>query len=231
MSNHLEKFVRENREDFDGEMPDIRVLEKIQQKMNPQEPEKTKPVVVSFKRWLSAAAVVIFLAGAGMMYLLLHRETVPPLAGISNHKPLTDTVKADIAVKADSPSKQANPKNATVKTISPEAKDEYTETSDEYAEEIVHYARLAEIKHHELKRLEKDEPLLYKQFAGDVSKLDSVYNTLKTQLPKNPNRGQLIEAMIQNLQLQIGLLNRQLDIIKQINHSKKSAYEKAYKSV
>jgi DNA end-binding protein Ku len=40
----------------------------------------------------------------------------------------------------------------------------------------------------------------------------------------------LLEAMIQNLQLQIGLLNHQLDIIKQINNSKKSAYEKAYKS-
>jgi len=37
--------------------------------------------------------------------------------------------------------------------------------------------------------------------------------------------------MISNLQLQIGLLNKQLDIIKQIKHSKKSAYEKAYKSV
>jgi hypothetical protein len=30
--------------------------------------------------------------------------------------------------------------------------------------------------------------------------------------------------------LQIGLLNHQLDIIKQINQKKQSAYEKAYKS-
>jgi len=96
---------------------------------------------------------------------------------------------------------------------------------------MYYYSKLIEIKHDELKTLQKDEPLLYKKFSGDVNKLDSVYQTLKTQLPKNPNREQLIEAMIYNLKLQIGLLNKQLNIIKQIKHSKKSAYEKAYESV
>ncbi|HEX3767413.1 MAG TPA: hypothetical protein VHT72_03515, partial [Puia sp.] len=97
--------------------------------------------------------------------------------------------------------------------------------------EMFYYAKLIELKHEELKTLEKDEPLLYRQFSGDVQKLDSVYHSLKTQLPNNSNREQVIEAMISNLQLQIGLLNKQLDIIKKIKHSKKSAYEKAYKSV
>ncbi len=97
-------------------------------------------------------------------------------------------------------------------------------------EEMYHYARLVEIKHRELKTIEKDEPLLYQQFASDVSKLDSVYHNLQMQLPRNPNREQLLEAMLQNLQLQMGLLNHQLDIIKQINHSKKTEYEKAYKT-
>jgi len=53
---------------------------------------------------------------------------------------------------------------------------------------------------------------------------------LQHELPKNPNKEQIIEAMIQNLQLQMELLNHQLDIIKQINHSKKTAYDKAYKT-
>ncbi|HEX3935693.1 MAG TPA: hypothetical protein VHW43_13495, partial [Puia sp.] len=97
-------------------------------------------------------------------------------------------------------------------------------------EEMYHYAKLVEIKHKELKTIEKDEPLLYRQFSSDVNKLDSVYRSLQVQLPKNPNREQLLEAMLQNLQLQMGLLNHQLDIIKQINHSKKTAYDKAYKT-
>jgi hypothetical protein len=97
-------------------------------------------------------------------------------------------------------------------------------------EEMYHYAKLVEIKHNQLKTIEKDEPLLYRQFASDVNKLDSVYHTLQSELPKNPNREQLLEAMLQNLQLQMQLLNHQLDIIKQINHSKKTEYEKAYKT-
>ena len=96
---------------------------------------------------------------------------------------------------------------------------------------MFYYAKLIEIKHDELKTLQKDEPLLYRQFSGDVNKLDSVYHDIKNAASENPNREQVIEAMISNLQLQIGLLNKQLDIIKQIKHSKKSAYEKAYKSV
>ena len=95
---------------------------------------------------------------------------------------------------------------------------------------MYHYAKLVEIKQKELKTIEKDEPLLYKQFSMDVGKLDSVYHGLQQQLTKNPNREQILEAMLQNLQLQMGLLNHQLDIIKQINHSKKTAYEKAYKT-
>ena len=97
-------------------------------------------------------------------------------------------------------------------------------------EEMYHYAKLVEIKQNQLKAIEKDEPLLYKQFSADVYKLDSVYHSLQDQLPRNPNREQLLEAMLQNLQLQMGLLNHQLDIIKQINHSKKTAYEEAHKT-
>jgi hypothetical protein len=104
------------------------------------------------------------------------------------------------------------------------------EMNAEMNEEMYHYAKIVEIKHKELKTIEKDEPLLYKQFSSDVSKLDSVYHGLQHELPKNPNKEQIIEAMIQNLQLQMELLNHQLDIIKQINHSKKTAYDKAYKT-
>ncbi len=123
----------------------------------------------------------------------------------------------------------ANNQNGKIATCLNPGEIKPPETGDN--KEMYYYAKLIELKHEELKTLEKDEPLLYRQFSGDVQKLDSVYHSLKTQLPNNSNREQVIEAMISNLQLQIGLLNKQLDIIKQIKHSKKSAYEKAYKSV
>jgi hypothetical protein len=54
---------------------------------------------------------------------------------------------------------------------------------------------------------------------------------LKTQLPKNPNREQLLEAMIRNLQLQTELLSQQLQIIQKIKNTKTSKNENSFKTI
>lgn len=100
----------------------------------------------------------------------------------------------------------------------------------EYADEVYHFTRLIELKHKELQKIEKEQPELYQQFAGDINKLDSNYQVLKKALPDNPNQEMLLEAMIGNLKWQIDLLNQQLAIIQKIKHSKKTANEKNYKS-
>jgi hypothetical protein len=232
MSNPLEKFILENREKFDADTPDPRVWEKICERIDPGETEKAKPIrSLPFKRWLSAAAAVVALGLAGILYLTLHQDKtqsgstnqtlakVPP----SNHLPIPNTTvdSSTTVVQADPASLEKRYPGDKTQAI----------TDNGENKEMYYYAKLIELKHEELKTLEKDEPLLYRQFSGDVQKLDSVYHSLKTQLPNHSNREQVIEAMISNLQLQIGLLNKQLDIIKQIKHSKKTAYEKAYKSV
>jgi hypothetical protein len=100
-----------------------------------------------------------------------------------------------------------------------------------YAKEVYHFTQLIELKQSELKQLEKDNPALYKRFLGDINKLDSSYKVLKNELPKNANREQLLEAMIQNLKLQTELLNQQLQIIQQIKQSKSGSDESNSKSL
>jgi hypothetical protein len=235
MSSPLEKFVLENREKFDAEAPDSSVWDKISERMNP-EAKKVIPVrSISFKRWLAAAAAVV-LVGITSLVFYSTRQHKPDqsVAGTNPNQAVPGNNLPVVSTPADSPAiaktKPVVPENANTNT---QAKDNETKASSDIADnkEMYYYAKLIELKHEELKTLEKDEPLLYRQFAGDVQKLDSVYHSLKTQLPDNSNREQVIEAMISNLQLQIGLLNKQLDIIKQIKHSKKKAYEKAYQSV
>jgi hypothetical protein len=231
MSSPLEKFILENRENFDADAPDPRIWEKINERMNPEK-EKVKPLpFIPLKRWLAAAAAVVLVGLTGVLYYSLRQNNpIPTVAGINpkqtvpgNHLPsVNKTLDTTAAIAQTKPVVPAKTNPGDQIQSSPETGDN---------KEMYYYAKLIELKHEELKTLEKDEPLLYRQFAGDVQKLDSVYHTLKTQLPNNSNREQVIEAMISNLQLQIGLLNKQLDIIKQIKHSKKSAYEKAYKSV
>jgi hypothetical protein len=105
------------------------------------------------------------------------------------------------------------------------------EINPTYAKEVYHFTQLIELKQTELKQIGKDQPELYRQFMGDITMLDSAYNRLRKELPANPNREQLLEAMIQNLQLQTDLLNQQLRVIKQIKQLKISSNESNSKSI
>jgi hypothetical protein len=241
MNSRLEQFVREHREEFDAEEPDKKILEKILSEVDPGKKKQSLLVRPDWRRWSAAAAVVLLIAGAVWYFNtrtapqpnIVKTNTIPAADGGKRTTPLAQTKANDNSQTPVVDSSQAA-KQPTLADIRPkDNKDEAgkgTELDNSMNEEMYHYARLVEIKHNQLKAIEKDEPLLYRQFASDVSKLDSVYHNLQNQLPQNPNREQLLEAMLQNLQLQMGLLNHQLDIIKQINHSKKTEYEKAYKT-
>lgn len=240
MSSRLEQFIKDHREEFDSEEPALKVWDDVRQQLEPgAKQEKETPVIrFNFFRW-SAAAAVVLLLGSGAWYFSRNKTTGSTLDPIAknggNDLPTVDSSRIkspSVAAVVDSQSTQITAhENPKPKNDSKKLED--AKTNDDafnYAQETYYYAKLIEIKHNELKKLEKDEPLLYKKFSGDVHKLDSVYHSLQKQLPKNSNREEVLEAMIQNLKLQIELLNHQLDIIKQINHSKKSEYEKAYKS-
>jgi hypothetical protein len=117
----------------------------------------------------------------------------------------------------DSTIVQAGPANMEEKTLV---------TEPAYAKQIDHYQELIGLQQIELRKVERDQPELYRQFANDINHLDSAYRALKTTLTTNPNRELLLEAMISNLQLQTDLLNRQLSIIKEIKQKSK-AHEKS----
>jgi hypothetical protein len=242
MSNRLENFVRDHREEFDGEEPDAKIWEAIRKDMGlGEDPNKKKPVpVVRLYRaaWAVAAAVVLLIAGSVWFLSARHSQaTNNPTIASGNGQTTQPATKPDTQSTNPASNLAQTPAQTqdSSQSLAQSGQDvQKTNPADDLSnaenEEMYHYAKLVEIKQKELKTIEKDEPLLYKQFSMDVNKLDSAYHGLQQQLTKNPNQEQILEAMLQNLQLQMGLLNHQLDIIKQINHSKKSAYEKAYKT-
>ncbi|MDF2192537.1 hypothetical protein [Paraflavitalea sp. CAU 1676] len=194
MSTRFEQFMRDHREDFDSDEPAPQVWTKLEKELKPRE-QKGKVLSMKIMRWSVAAAIMV-LAGLGVYHLFVPNGKVGP----DNNAIVQDE---------KSGKKQSPEGDVLLKDINPT-----------YAKEVYHFTQLIELKQSELKQIEKDNPTLYKQFLQDISRLDSSYNTLKSELPTNANREQLLEAMIQNLRLQTELLNQQLQIIQQIKKSK-----------
>jgi hypothetical protein len=233
MSKQLDNFVKNNREEFDKFEPGPVVWHNIQQQLKKP---SGKGILIPMRtiRWSAAAAIIIVL-GAGAWWMM----TKQPPAGTNNYAARTDSpaLKNEApAIAQQEPVKEHNtetPHETNSTTPGRPSTDARLAPQDEDAdsqEELVHYTRLVELKQHQIKRMAKDEPMLYRQFAGDFNRLDSTFHILKKQLPVNPNREQILEAMIQNLQYQEALLNQQLNIIKKIKHTKKQAYENAFKT-
>ena len=126
---------------------------------------------------------------------------------------------------------QPSQKNLAGRGLNAQTNEIMNAINPEYAKEVYHFTQLIELKQTELKKIEKEQPGLYKEFIGDITSLDSSYNALKKELPLNPNREQLLEAMIENLRLQTDLLNHQLLIIKKIKQAKKTSDESNSKSI
>jgi hypothetical protein len=209
MSKDLEQFIRDNRDQFDTAEPGEQIWKKLEEELtdkqqNDKKQKSTgqKTIVLTILRW-SAAAAILILAGVGI-FSLLHNRTG------NDH---------DMVQQPSSPDTPAV-NDPILKAINPA-----------YAREVYQFTQLIELKQNELKEMEKENPNLYKKFVTDINKLDSSYNALKKELPENPNREQLLEAMIENLRLQAEVLNQQLGIINQIKASKSNTHDKSSKNI
>lgn len=189
--SRLEKFINENRNAFDDEVPSNKIWQGVESAISEKKKSKLVSMTSGFK-WSIAAAVVI-LAGLGIFFKM--QQTTPAI----------DTVK----VKPDTTA------TAEIAVITPDE-----------SPEVNQFAKLIALKQDELKKLAKEQPELYQKFTKDINQLDTTYITLKKQLSSTPNKELLIEAMIQNLQLQLQVLNQQLHIINQIKNSKNDGHEK-----
>ncbi len=95
-----------------------------------------------------------------------------------------------------------------------------------YEQQLDEISKVVTIKQARLKEIEKANPVLYKTFVSALQQLSSSYQELEKELNNNPNKEQLLEAMIQNLSLQQELLNQQLSIFQTIKQNKHESSKK-----
>jgi hypothetical protein len=76
----------------------------------------------------------------------------------------------------------------------------------------------SELSEYDLKILGLDEQ---QEIDNELARLDSSYLKLKKQLYTTPNTDEIMGAMIQNLQIRIQVLNKQLEILQKIEKMEK----------
>ena len=186
--DNLERFVRDNREAFDDREPPNGLWQKIDAGLNEQ-PGATPAKAQSFFQQIYKNSSGTFLSGQWQTWHVAASVAVLLLVGgfwYVNHQ--YGVVRQPEVVAA----------------------------SPVYAKEVAQYTRLITDKRAELKQMTENNPALYEEFSQDRERLEKSYKSLKADLPKNVNKEVLIQAMIQNLQIQIDLLNEQLRVIEHV---------------
>jgi hypothetical protein len=243
MKKGLEKFIHENREDFDQSEPGPVVWHNIQQQLA-KSPEK-KGIYVSMRvlRWSAAAAMVIVLGVGAFVFMNNKKDEKivaenPTKKSSDTSSPVTNNLP-DINTANKLAAGISQSENPTVKESRPENNidEENTQRRKQlkynanlhedkermaYEQSTQYFSQLIANKQSKLKGLEKTNPVLYKEFVNDINDLDVTYKSLKKQLPQTQDRSRLIRAMIKTLQLQLELLNNQLIIVNKIESKQKN---------
>ncbi len=91
-------------------------------------------------------------------------------------------------------------------------------SNPEFANAETYYNELINQKKEEIRVYAVSNPELESSFLEDISALDQMYAELKKEAKKTGGQEIVLDAMIQNLQLRIDILNQQIIVLEQIKN-------------
>jgi hypothetical protein len=203
MEDKLKSFVSKHRDEFDVYEPRQELWQEICQEL-PAKEKEAKVISISFGEKISLRADVLFMRVAAAILLLLGCGLT--LFLMKQNVPASNQVV--VANTAESQSANA---------LTPEL----VEIEAYYASQISR--KKQELTAYDLKALGLDEQQLIDK---ELAKLDSSYMQLRKQLYTTPNTTKVMDAMIQNLQIRIEVLNRQLEVLQRIEKFQEQPIEK-----
>jgi hypothetical protein len=192
MKDRLEEFVSENREAFDVFEPRPELWQEICQELPKAKKETTKVIKFNFGDSFSFSGDLVFMRVAATIVLLLGCALTLILTK-QNGPSTTNTLAAAT--------------EAPLNRIAPEM----VEVEAYYTSQIE--ARKSQLSEYDLKALGLDKD---QEIDQELERLNNSYLQLKKELYTTPNTDKVMDAMIQNLQLRIRVLNRQLEILQKV---------------
>ena len=167
--DRFEKFVRDNREDFDVHNPSPEVWNKLNKQLQASATKQNKN-----RNWLKIAAVVALVL-----------------------------IGSEIAID---------------NFIFPEQRFELADKADPEMQELIeaeaYYAQQVDGRLKEIRKCYQLIPELQMEVEDDLEELETMYNSLKTDLKENVSNKEVIEAMIENNRFRLKLVD---DVLEQIN--------------
>lgn len=201
MEDKLKKFVNEHRDEFDTFEPRPELWQTISSEL-PKPKKEAKVISISFGESASFSANFMFMRMAAAALLLV-------VCGLTL-----------FIMKSNGPSASgglAITENTPLRTIAPEL----AEVEAYYTSQI--RSKKSELSAYDLKVLGLDEQ---QEVDAELARLDNSYQKLKKDLLTSPNTDKVMGAMIQNLQIRIEVLNRQLEILQKIEQLQKTQPER-----
>ena len=176
--DHLEKFIRENRKEFDVHLPSDQVWNRIEHGIHNPASKKGKSRIITM-RWVSAIAASVILA---MFAWNFFESNSGVDAKLTNVDPFIEEIDPGFAQQVRFVNLQIQEKQA------------------------------------ELRALVKNDPEIGENLLKNLEHLNASYDALRINLEENINQEVLLQAMIENLNLQLTILNQQLNLIQQIKN-------------
>ncbi len=202
--DNLEKFVRENRMEFDDREPSMEIWERI----NTPHPRKLNRLKIA----VSVAATALLFVGAYFMSDWLqnkqeHFAQQPKEKRIliekeqrNNSVIINQTEEKKIAAINTKHKKEQKRNNN--ESIAPKANE-----VNEMAEVKEYYSNEIENKKEEILNCTAYDPEIKTEIQNEFSPLDAAFNELKKDMKDNVDNTQIMEAMIQNYRTKLEILS------------------------
>jgi hypothetical protein len=214
MENEFEKYLQQNREEFEQGSPSPRVWEKLQRDLVEHQTRRHR--VIRMRLGWSIAASILLCIGITFILLKNKNET--------NHDAITRAAShRDSMIDME--------KLLAQKIALDSAERVAVVIDDKTRQSLYHYTQLIETRQKEMAALRQVDPELYARSQKSLTDLNEVYNNLKKQLPHSIDQQKILQSLLQNLKMQEQILTNQLLLIQGMQQQNQSKDDKNVKGI
>jgi hypothetical protein len=215
MENEFEKYLQQNREQFEQGSPSPRVWEKLQRDLVEHQARRHRVVRMRRIGWSIAASILLCIAATLIIFKNKGQVNRNTIAGSAPHR---DSMIDRQKITAQKMALDSSERVAGV-------------MDDKTRQSLYRYAHLIETRQKEMATLRQVDPELYARSQKALTDLNEVYNHLKKQLPHSVDQQKILQSLIQNLKMQEEILTNQLMLIQSMQQQNQTKDDKNVKGI